>query len=65
MTEEKKAEIKAFAIANSITDAKVLEHYYIFGTLDLGSTVQGEGAPRSEHYMVEDLQAILNEIAAE
>lgn len=62
MDEAKREEIKKFAVENKITNAKVLEHYYIFGTLDLNSNVQEEGAPRSEHYMIDEFQSILNEI---
>lgn len=62
MNEDKRAEIKSFVKSNNITDAKVLEHYYIFGTTDLNSTIRGEGAPRSEHYMMEDLQSIIDEV---
>ena len=42
--------------------AKILEHWYIFGTEDLNSIIQEEGAPISEHYKLDDLIQIVKEV---
>lgn len=42
-----------------------LEHYYIFGTLDLDSQSPEPGAPTNEHYLRDELRAIVIEVYAE
>jgi len=42
----------------------VLNHWFIFGTMNLRKT-KNDGGPRSQHFKHEDLAAIVNEIAAE
>jgi len=70
MNEEKRAEIlaKANELKESYTKnslAEVLEHYYIFGTLDLNSVIQEDDCPRSEHYLINELQSIVDEVYSE
>jgi len=70
MEENKRIEIlgKANQLKDSYTKtslAKVLEHYYIFGTLDLNSLIQEEGCPRNEHYLLDELQVIVDEVYVE
>lgn len=45
--------------------AHKLEHYFIFGTTDLNSVIQEEGAPRHEHYKLDDLIKVAEEAMKE
>ena len=42
-----------------------LEHYYIFGTLDLDSQSPELDAPTNEHYLRDELRAIVIEVYTE
>lgn len=61
MEQAKRDELIALVKAQDVHDAKVLEHLCIFGTKNMSSVVHEEGMPFSEHYQIEELQAVINE----
>lgn len=71
MDDQKRAEIKKKIekLWNSFDHksdlAKVIEHYYIFGTTDMASNVREDGAPRAEHYRIDEIWEIVKEVQAE